>query len=119
MTGHERQTMEWDQILSFPNGHTFFRRKGHHGVWVSDQSGAIPSLTDDGPIVVDTTRPIAFRGHLGCVPVCSVPVLAERFGFKEKQNITVRLDCVEAIAEACGIRLSYDVTSELGRAGNS
>lgn len=48
-------------IMSFRDGHRFFKRLADEvdeRLWVADQSGADPDETDDGPLYVDTGRPI-------------------------------------------------------------
>jgi hypothetical protein len=65
---------KWKLIHKCPKGHKYFTKDGDHTVlYIADDSGANPDVTDDGPLRVDRTKPIrAIKDHF------LIPVIAER-----------------------------------------
>lgn len=47
-----------EKIKKFEGGHTFFRIPGDYRLYIADDSGPVPSETDDGVLFIDPSRPI-------------------------------------------------------------
>lgn len=67
----------WQLLETLPGGHRLFRSPGSSSIYIADESGRTPDLTDDGPLWLDQTMPLTveFEKHAG--NQCHVPVIGD------------------------------------------
>jgi hypothetical protein len=75
---------QWNLSDVLPGGHRLFRTPSSSSVYIADESGANPDLTDDGPLALDTTEPIQIDSTC-----CLVPVLDTTGGDPFRVPVTV------------------------------
>lgn len=76
MTDHQ-----WKMLVKIPRNHKFFRSELTNKVSACDDSGLTPDYTDDGPLWVETDKPIILRQqHDSANMSGSVPVIQDRTG---------------------------------------
>lgn len=59
----------WTLETKLSGGHRLFNKADNDGVYIADESGATPDLTDDGPMWLDLSRHIKTDGQHVYVPV--------------------------------------------------
>lgn len=70
----------WVFVHSPPGGHRWFRCRQTGRLSCCDESGALPSNSDDGPLWLDTARPIVLAEDESGRISCRTPVLQHNTG---------------------------------------
>lgn len=59
----------WTLEDTLPGGHRLFKKDDDPGVYIADESGETPDLTDDGALWLNCTAPMDVLGNEVRVPV--------------------------------------------------